>query len=273
MLDFLSRVTSKISPRRLDQHYKNYESFEAALAHSNTYEDPRLIEVVKEKTERYRERLANSRSRVIDSRQTVQNMFVLSHVKPERPLNVLEVGGACGAAFFEMQTMLPDRVNHWSIVETPAMAFAGQSSIDDRSLSFHSSLNAAAEALYTRDLAIAQGVLQYTRDPLQTLRNLFALEFSYVYITRTAVSNLDEPIFINQETDLSAHGPGTLPNAPTGKSTQPLTLVSLDALSSAVPSTYELLFDFSESPERTLLIDNHPVHVRDIGFLYRRAVE
>jgi hypothetical protein len=102
------------------------------------------------------------------------------------------------------------------------------------------------------------------------LRDLFALDFSYVYITRTAVSNVERPLIIKQETELAAHGPGTLPNAPAGKSTQPLTLVNLDALISVVPSTYDLAFHFSESSERTLSIDSAPVQVRDIGFLARQ---
>lgn len=265
----LARVTSKLFSRRQDQSYKSYESFDAALADSNSYEDPRLIEVVKEKTKRYRETLAASRSRVVESRQTVQNMFVLSYVEPELPVNVLEVGGACGAACFEMQMLLPGRISHWAIVETPAMASAGRSSISDPLISFHSDPASASEALDESDLAIAQGVLQYAPDPLQMLRDLFVLDFSCVYITRTAVSNVETPIVINQETDLAAHGPGTLPNAPDGKSTQPLTLVSFESLMSVVPSTYELIFNFSESPERTLTIDNHPVAVRDVGFLAR----
>ena len=265
----LARVTSKIFSRRSDQPYKSYESFEAALADSNSYEDPRLIEVVKEKTKRYRESLAAADSRVIDNRQTVQNMFVLSYVEPELPVNVLEVGGACGAACLEMQMLLPGRISHWAIVETPAMASAGDSSMSDPLISFHSDPTSAAEALDDLDLVIAQGVLQYAPDPLQMLRDLFALDFSYVYITRTAVSNVETPIVIKQETELGAHGPGTLPNAPAGKSTQPLTLVSFNALISAVPPTYELLFNFSESPERTLSIDTRPVQVRDIGFLAR----
>ena len=266
----LARVTSKLFSRRSDLPYKSYESFEAALADSNSYEDPRLIEVVKEKTQRYRETLAASRSAVIDNRQTVQNMFVLSYVEPELPVNVLEVGGACGAAFFEMQMLLPGRISHWAIMETPAMAAAGRSFVNDPLVSFHSDPTSAADDLDEPDLVIAQGVLQYAPDPLQMLRDLFALDFSFVYITRTAVSDVETPIVIKQKTDLAAHGPGILPNAPSGKSTQPLTLVSFESLRAVVPSSYELLFNFSESPERTLTIDNRPVKARDIGFLARK---
>lgn len=270
MSSLLSRVKSKISSQHVEYQYKNYESFQKALENSNSYEDPRLIDVVKEKTRRYRDALAIGSKPAIATRQMAQNMFVLSYVEPHRPVNVLEIGGACGASYFEMQLMLPGRIGHWSIVETPAMAAAGRSLTNVPNLSFHSDLVSATTQLESRDLAIAQGALQYAGDPVQMLKDLFALELSYVYVTRTAVANVDRPIFTKQETDLAAHGPGTLPNAPHDKSSQPLTLVSRDALVSAIPGNYEILFNFDESDERTLSIGARPVVVRDIGFLARK---
>lgn len=247
-----------------------YDSFESALRDSDSYEDPRLVEIVKEKTRRYRDALANGPTPAIDSRQTVQNMFVLSYVEPQRPLNVLEVGGACGASYFESKLMLPQRIRHWSISETPAMAAAGQSLSDDTGLSFHNDIASAATRLESRDLAIAQGVLQYAGDPLQMLAALFALDFSYVYVTRTAVANVDAPVFTRQDTELSAHGPGQLPNAPNGRSSQPMTLVSWEALAATLPAHYEVVLKFVESDERSLLIGGRTINVRDIGFLARK---
>jgi putative methyltransferase (TIGR04325 family) len=246
---------------------REYESFESALRDSDSYEDPRLIEVVKEKTRSYKETLAGEHRPPVQTRQTVQNMFVLSYVEPNRPLNVLEVGGACGAAYYEAKSMLPRRTRHWAIVETPVMATAGESIADDPNLSFHSDIASAADRLETRDLAIAQGVLQYAGNPVQVLSDLFALGLSYVYVTRTAVADVEAPIFTRQETDLAAHGPGKLANAPNGRSSQPMTLVSLAALTSAIPANYEIVFKFEESEERTLSISDRRIAVRDIGFL------
>ena len=196
-------------------------------------------------------------------------MFVLSYVQPDRPIDVLEVGGACGASYCEMKHLLPNRIAHWSITETPAMAHAGQSMNDDAALSFHSELAPAAEQLPSRDLAIAQGVLQYAGDPVAMLKALFELQFTYVYITRTAVADVTTPMFIIQDTELAAHGPGRLPNAPQGKSRQPLTLVSLDSLLATVPANYEIVFKFVESEDRLLVIDDRRILARDAGFLAR----
>ena len=246
---------------------RRYDSFASALHDSDSYEDPRLIEIVRDKTKRYRDSLANGTRPPVATRQMAQNLFVLSYVEPQRSLNVLEVGGACGAAYFEARTLLPDRIRHWSITETAAMAEAGQTVADDQKLSFHSDIAAAAKQLESRDLAIAQGVLQYADDPRAVLSQLFALEFAYVYVTRTAVADTAAPIFTRQETELAAHGPGRLPNAPAGKSSQPMTLVSLDALVSAIPPSYEILFNFDEGEHRTLSIGSEAITVRDIGFL------
>ena len=263
----ISRLVSKLSAPALPQ-YKEFESFESALRDSNSYEDPRIIEVVREKTKRYKAALTNS-SRSIESRQTAQNMFVLSHVTPERAINVLEVGGACGASYFEIKHLLPKRIAHWSITETPAMANAGNALNDDPALSFHSDLVSGAEQLQSRDVAIAQGVLQYAGDPIAMLKALYELQFAYVYITRTAVADVDSPVYIKQDTELAAHGPGHLPNAPEGRSTQPMTFVSYDSLLSTTPANYEVVFKLLESEDRVMAVGDRRLTARDAGFLAR----
>src|SRR6185295_5754322 len=129
----------------------------------------------------------------------------------------------------------------------------------------------AVGKLESRDLAIAQGALQYAGDPLQTLADLCALQFSYIYVTRTAVANTEAPIFTKQVTDIAAHGPGRLPNASEGSSSQPMTLVSFEALTSVLASNYEILYKFEEGDERTVSIGGRLVTLRDVGFLARLA--
>jgi len=249
-----------------------YESFDAALRDSNSYEDPRLIEVVAEKTRNYKEALAHCDSRIVESRQSVQNMFVLSFVKQQRPLNVVEIGGACGASYFEAKHLRPVSIDQWSIVETPLMASAGNLVNDDPALSFHTDIDAALQALTSVDIVIVQGTLQYLPDPGQLLKNLFSSGIPYIYVTRTPVTNQNTPIITKQETDLSAHGPGTLPNMADAKSTQPMTLLSQGLLFSFVPLAYEIVFTFNESEARMLPIGNSNLAVRDIGFLVRKQV-
>jgi putative methyltransferase (TIGR04325 family) len=254
---------------------QQYENFESALQDSDSYEDPRIIDAVLRKTKHYREALVSEGTRTITNRQTVQNLFVFSCVNPDRSLGILEVGGACGASYFEMRAFFPGRIGHWSIVETPAMVRAGQQIGNEAALSFHSDFASAISTLEQSDLAIAQGVLQYSSDPLQMMEELFRPGFSYVYVTRMPAAiepDMDGPLFTKQITDVSAHGPGRLKEgSEDGRSSQPLTIVSLKSIGERIPAAYELLYRFDESDDRILSIGGRSVTVREIGFLARRV--
>ena len=172
---------------------------------------------------------------------------------------------------------MPERIEQWSIVETPAMAAAGSALTSEPGLSFHGDLESGASALNRKDLAIAQGVLQYSSDPLRMLTNLFRLGFSYVYLTRTVVAvesaaRIDSPLFTQQETDISAHGPEKLPGDRVDrKSSQPLTITTLESISATVAGASRVLYWFDESDDRVLSIGGRLVTARDIGFLATRC--
>lgn len=268
----ISRLTSTLSHRANTTSLPEYDSFESALRASDSYEDPRLVDIVFQKTRIYRQRLLESDLPVIKSRQLIQNLFVLSYLDHSRSISVLDVGGACGASYFEIQQLLPDRIAQWSIAETRAMAAAGSKLNNQQSLSFHPDLHSAISVLKARDLAIAQGVLQYASDPLQMLKDLFMLGFDYVYISRTVVlvgaETLQARIFTQQDTQLSSHGPGTLPpGVADGRSSQPMVLVNRDAVFATIPANYEVVFIFEESEKRTTRIGDREQQLADIGFL------
>ena len=153
---------------------KQYDSFESALRDSDSYEDPRLIEVVARKTSHYRETLAARVSRKITSRQTAQNVFVLSYVEPDRQLEILEVGGACGAGYFEMKHLVPERIARWSICETPAMAAAARRVSSEHGLSFHSDLESGTAALGRRGPRNCSGSATVCERPFAVVERSFS---------------------------------------------------------------------------------------------------
>jgi len=171
---------------------KQYDSFKSALNDSHTYEDKDVIDVVLKKTILYKNNLLLSQKpKKICSRQTVQNLFVLNHVfTNNNNLNILEMGGACGATYFKLDFLnpYPYLIEKWHIVETPAMADAGKRHFQNSRLLFFSEIDEAVKKLERKNLIIAQGVLQYVRDPVKTLESLLKLEFDYVYVTRTLIS-------------------------------------------------------------------------------------
>lgn len=270
-----SSLASALLPRHASPEMQRYATFEEALRDSDSYEDPRVIEVVSRKTQQYQTELKSQSPRKITSRQAAQNAFVFSWVEPDRPLEVLEIGGACGASYFETKHLLPQRIARWSISETPAMAAAGEALTAEPDLSFHVDLESGAARLGRRDLAIAQGVLQYASAPLNMLSDLLRLGFSYLYVTRTVVAvgadaAIDQPIFTKQETEISAHGPGKLTGtAVNGKSSQPLTIVGLESILKTLSGEADPIYWFDEGADRVLLIGGQVVTVRDIGFLVK----
>jgi putative methyltransferase (TIGR04325 family) len=253
---------------------KEYDSFGSALKDSDTYEDPAIIEVVSSKTRGYRDFLASDTGQHASiNRQTAQNMFVISYVHSDRPVDVLELGGACGASYYELNHFLPERIGQWFIVETPAMAVAGKEIFQDDKIKFFDTFSAAVSGLKNPDLIIAQGVLQYTSNPIQMLDDLLDLGFKYMYITRTTVSDRTErPIITKQVTNLSDHGPGMpFPEGLTDRQTsQPLTIIPFESISSRISVDYDVVFSFKEGGSRKVLIGSRTVATREVGFLIEK---
>lgn len=272
ILPLLSSASRSSPPSTLPE----YESFASALRDSDTYEDSGVIEVVSQKTQAYRRSLTSGTHSVVSNRQTVQNMFVISYLEPShRPLRVLELGGACGASYFELDHLLPGRIGTWAVVETAPMTAAARTSFQNGKIKFFDDLNEAALSIGNVDLVIAQGTLQYCSNPLQTLSTLLALEYRYIYVTRTTVATGNtgkEPVITRQETRLSEHGPGRLPEGiKDRRSTQPLTIIPYESISSRVSASCRTVFRFDESESAPLLIGSRTVTTKTVGFLAAKA--
>jgi len=250
-----------------------FDNFDSALADSDTYEDPGVIQVVTDKTKSYKISLSQKNERYVGSRQIAQNLFVLSHIYPNKELNILEIGGACGAAYLDVRHFLPSRVRCWHILETPAMAASGKKFFQDEALKFFENLEHAVSGIRGgRDLLIAQGVLQYLRDPIKTFRDLLKLDFEYIYITRTIVGeNLSHPIITQQVVDLSQHGPGP---APAGfadrKTSQPLTILPFESFKPSISEDYNIKFIFDEGDMHLVRIASRKIKTKMMGFLLER---
>ena len=155
---------------------KLYNSYDAALGDSHGYEDPGVVQAVTRKTDAYRGGLLGLNEKRVDKRQTTQNMFVLSYLYHDRPIDVLEIGGACGASYFELSHLLPGKIRNWHVVETPAMVASAKRLFENDRLAFYTNMDEAASKLDRPDLLIAQGVIQYTKDPLKTLNAIVTIQ-------------------------------------------------------------------------------------------------
>ena len=257
---------------------RQYHSFSEALAESDTYEAADIIELVLRKTEIYRDQLAAGNVGTITNYQTLQSLFVLSYVRPDQPLNILEVGGACGASYFEMAHLLPHRIASWRIVETPAMAARARKAFQLPALSFFDNLAEAIESMKSRDLLIAQGVLQYMAQPLDKFDELLALSFGYVYVSRTVTfaNNSDDQasIVFNARSNLSEHGPGPMPAGFTDRPIRTTcTLVGDESFNGRIPDNYQQRFRFTEGKSQPMIVGSRKLQTNSTGFLLRKNPE
>ena len=254
---------------------KIYNNFYEALEDSDTYEDPGVIRVVSLKTKAYRDSFLSGSGRTVKNPQTVQNLFVLSHIIPDRPLNILEIGGACGASYFEINKLLPGRIKKWNVLETPSMVDAGRKLFQEDGLAFYDDLGKAISQLDKLDLLIAQGVLQYMKEPLRTLDVWLELGFAYIYITRTIVGeDIKNPIITKQVMNLSEHGPGTVPEGFDDRETsQPLIIIPLESIGAYISTGHEVLYSFIESETGSMRIGRNTIANRMAGFLLRKVIQ
>ena len=250
---------------------KSYDDFESALADSHGYEDCGVVRLVSVGTQSLRRHLAFDELKTTTDRHTLQGAFVVSQLDSEKQLNVLEIGGACGALYFEIMHLLPRSIRKWHVVETPAMAEMGRKMFQDDKLKFFEDLDSAASG-FLPDLVIAQSVLQYTPNPIHTWQTLLAVGADHAYIARTAVGvDIERPVVTRQVCMLSMHGPGSAPEGFDDRITsQPVVLVTAESFAESA-SGYRLEYFFNEGNVEAYAIGSRLVKTRSVGFLFNKV--
>jgi putative methyltransferase (TIGR04325 family) len=268
-----SRLLSFLFDSNRSQSLPTYDTYQDARAeHPYGYEDPAIVGVVSEKTARLQARLREGAVHRW-GRQTIQNAFVVARTFTDSPIAVLDVGGACGATFIELESLMAGKIATWNVVETAAMVAEGRRRFSSQRLTFSTSPAAVLESLPRRDLLIASGVLQYLSDPITALTSWLGLGFRFLYLTRTMVrSSGDNVIYSRQEAALSSHGPGPLPpGLKDGVTSTPMSLVSLSRLLAAFPREYAVLCQFDEGDSRPVRLGDRKEALCDVGFLLERS--
>ncbi len=270
--DLAPPILRKLFSRyRLSRVYTDYAE---ALADTHTYEDPQLIDLVSAKTLACRDSLASEPMHLVRSWHTLQTLFVLARIGIEGPLRVLEVGGACGALYFEMSHFLAEKIQAWHVVETPSMAKAARRLFQDDRLRFFDSLQEGI-AGYEPDLIIASFVLPYLPNPIEFFGFLLDVGARYVYVCRTPVGvGIRVPLITKQTCDLSSHGPGKAPkHFQDRKTSQPITIIPEQTLLNAIPQHYKLLVFFQETETERIFIGLKTIRQRFVAFLVERIIE
>lgn len=186
-----------------------YPTYKAALAACGEgYSAPDLVNVVVEKTRRFRDNLLTAPSTSVLGYEQTRLLYALTTALEGRDeLSVIDFGGACGTAYWWAKRLLPTVRWHWAVVETAAMATAGQQHFGCEELTFADTLTGL-----TADFLLSSSALQYLPDPIAALQSLIAGRGRYLYLTRLLLAEDSATDLVTvQRSMLSENGPGPMP--------------------------------------------------------------
>jgi putative methyltransferase (TIGR04325 family) len=248
-----------------------YQDFDEALKNTTGYENRDIIQVVSRKTEVLRKGLSETcgQTAPIADRQMIQNMFVMSHVWSGEPLNILDIGGACGATYFVLDHLLPGKIGSWNVLETPMMAAEGMRFFQDGKLRFTDKIEEVIKKNCNFNLLFSSGVFQYLPHPTTALDRWLKMRIPFVYFTRTMVGiDSGRPVVTKQVTDLMSHGPGPPPDGVSNyKTSQPITIIPYEMILSSFSKAYTTEFIFKEDEDKSVRVGSQLIKIRTIGFL------
>lgn len=184
-----------------------YESYQAAMADADGYEDDILTKVVVAKGKKFSESLANGKEVDLMSLRTF--LGVASAIK-SNALSVIDFGGAAGTHYYLARSVISKDVSvDWRVVETPQMVKeAREQGLETNELSFYDSIESASNG-EKFDLIFASGAVQCTPDPYGFLRKLTNINADKFVLTRTPVT--EKHVVLLQESTLSSNGVGDIP--------------------------------------------------------------
>lgn len=195
-----------LQPRR---YVRRLQALAASLARPITdYESDALTELV------YRKTLAFNRATALDFAMGSERLLLAvgmasAERAPGESCRVLDFGGACGAHHKLATLLFDDLPFRWAVVETPSMILKARS-LETEQLKFFEDIPSASAWLGSVDLVNSNSVLQYLKDPLQTVRQLLELSPKVALWERLMLAD-GATHADKQRTMLFNHGPGAVP--------------------------------------------------------------
>ena len=245
----------------LTETYPTYD--EAAATCGAGYEDPTLVDVAAYKTDRQADR-----TQQLLPEQAMNSITAVAIAAADplsfKPLRVLDFGGGCGFHYVHVTATVTCALR-WAVVETPAMA-SRAAAVSRGRFGVFADIQSAASALGPPDLVHTSGALQYTKDPVDTLRKLVSTRPRYLALLRFPVWG-GPTVFAVQESMLSRNGLGPMPDDITDSVVRyPLTMANVTDLLSAVVG-YNLIYE-TEAPSGSYVFAGDKAPGRN--FLFRR---
>lgn len=232
------------------------------------YETSDLVDIVCRKTGIYRDHLEVECPAHLTAGDTLALIGIgLAHDCSKQTINVIDFGGACGAHYFLLKSILRDRVKlNWHVVETPAMA-SRAAELETDELRFFSSIADAVSDFDRVDLAFSSGTLQCVPNPTEALKMLLKPQPEYLVLARLGLTTGPAEVITIHEARLSHNGPGPLPPGCTDSKTRyPFIFPAQSEIESIISEKYQLLLT-APDPSGVFPVNNQPLI--GIGYIGR----
>lgn len=241
---------------------KQYAIYAQALADCTEYgyENIDIVNVVVEKTKRYRDSIFQKRETFHLSATSAYSLCSLLVSIESQEINVIDFGGACGAHYFLARAVLPSSFKlRWLVVETPEMAQRAKTVFSTDELNFSSNLSDAAASMKRIDLLHTSGTLQCVDKPYDYLRTLVSLSASHILFNRLGLTKGNHDVITVHESWLSWNGPGPMPDGiPDRKVGYPFIFLKESLFYDAIRKNYDVVMTFDD-PIGMYPVDDEPI--------------
>jgi putative methyltransferase (TIGR04325 family) len=223
--------------------FTTYEDAEFSCA-DDGYQHDDLINVIIQKNLNFSNDISNS---LVVDEGNLKILSIIASMQWTKSINVIDFGGGGGMHYQICKNFLDSSVNlNWRVVETKAMVSAANR-LANKSLKFFTDLNSARSSLDKVDLVFASSSLQYTQNPLSSLRSLIELDAPYLCISRTPLLNESTPIISLQTSKLADNGPGQLPKNHKNKIIRyPIIFESMQSVERIIMENYRIRYKIRE---------------------------
>lgn len=233
-----------------------FPSYQEALSHCRDgYHDDHLTELVALKTKNI---ASNMTQTLLDPDPIAITALAIARARLQRDhLRILDIGGACGYAFFATKALLGNIQLTWCVVETETMVKSACRHIQSDGLSFCSSIDDALRILGGCDVIHSSSTIQYVPEPLSLMQRMGQIPADFLIITRFPL--YDGPHAIGLQTSmLSENGPGPAPAGLVDRQIHyPVTFCNKADVERNLLPGYEIAGQFS-SPGSNHMVGNMP---------------
>ena len=242
-----------------------YSSYAQALndCTESGYENASIVNVVVEKTKRYRDDLFEKKMPVQMNATVAYSLCSLLASIESKEIKVLDFGGAAGAHYFLARAMLPSSCSlNWLVVETPAMAEEANRILSSDELRFSSNLIDAVNSMGRIDLLHTSGTLQCVDGPHDYLRKLISADANHILFNRLGLTKGNHEVVTIHESWLSWNGPGSMPAGIADRKVRyPFVYPKESVFMEALSDRYNVITTFEDS-SGVVPVDGEPI----IGF-------